>query len=426
MSSIFPQGSANKRKKLISICLISGFTANFLGQGSQLLIGKYETLPINIGFLSFYATCFAINYFGFTLIAGYLMSYGCAIIIIFSSILLGFERHLLIFFIPLIIANYFLIDFKNSKMVLLQLLFPILYMLADKYFDLSIYQISHSPPEVQKYELMISTTLAMGMASIFVYFIIKEAYNSEKSIQDSLITVSEQNDELIKRNDELDRFVYSVSHELRAPIATMRGLHFLINNEENQDEINKYLAMEEKCLFRLDEYIKDILNYYANNRLNLLIEGIDFNKKVTENLEKFEFQIAHQGMEVDTSIQDIKNFYSDSYRLNMIFNNILSNAVKYYDMNKLQKTIAITISGDEKNIEIRIKDNGIGIAKSELPNIFTMFHKSEITSSSSGLGMYIVKESTEKLEGTIKIQSEKREFTELIICIPNLKKYYEK
>ncbi|MFN0048566.1 MAG: sensor histidine kinase [Cytophagales bacterium] len=376
---------------------------------------------MNICFLSFYTLCFVVNYFGYTLLAGYLMSYGCAFIIIFASVAQGFEGNILIFFIPLLIANYFLIDFKDSGLVLLQLLFPLLYLIIDRYFDLSIYQFLKPSPDSRKVELMVTTTLSMALSSVFVFFIIKEAYNNEQSIKKSLSQASEQNIELVKRNDELDRFVYSVSHELRAPIATMRGLTNLINQEKNVDEIRNYLLLQEKCLVRLDQYIKDILGYYANDRLNLLLQEVDFADIVSKNLLKFEFELEKQNIIVTSSINLKSNIYSDKYRLNLIFDNILSNAVKYCDSQKPQKNIKISISNFENFVSIVISDNGIGIDAQELPNIFKMFHKSEITTSSSGLGMYIVKESVEKLEGKLEIKSIKREFTEITVYIPDLK-----
>lgn len=304
------------------------------------------------------------------------------------------------------------------------MLFPFMYILSDNFFDLRVYQISHVSLQAQKFEQIVSTTLSMAMSSIFVYYIIIEAYKSENYIRESLVKVSLQNDELLKRNDEIDRFVYSVSHELRAPVATMRGLQLVIDEEPNIVEIRKYLLMQEKCLLRLDDYIKDVLNYYATNRLSLLIEKIDFSQLLAENLEKFEFLITSHGIVVESNIQLVNIFYSDSYRINMILSNILSNAVKYYDIQKPMKTITILVRGNDTSVVLKIKDNGIGISDAELPSIFTMFHKSEITSASSGLGMYIVKESTEKMEGTVAINSERNRYTEVTVRLPNLKKYH--
>lgn len=151
---------------------------------------------------------------------------------------------------------------------------------------------------------------------------------SEIKIKDRLLI--EQNEELQKLNHALDRFVYSSSHDLRAPIASCLGLIDIARNENNVEVIHKYLDLKEKSLKRLDNFIGDILDYSRNNRLPVKKESINLRELVHEVFENYSYTKQFKDITKEIIIEGDIDFVSDRYRLSVVFNNLLSNAIRYY------------------------------------------------------------------------------------------------
>jgi PAS domain S-box-containing protein len=232
------------------------------------------------------------------------------------------------------------------------------------------------------------------------------------------------NDELTKANSELDRFVYSVSHDLRAPISSLLGLIQLSRMTSSMDEIRQYMSLQEKSIQRLDNFIKDILDYSRNARLEFTPEHISF-KEILENcLEQHNHMENAKRIETQIKIKEKIVFYSDKNRLNIIFNNLLSNAIKYANPRQEKCFINVTVETNEKEALIEIQDNGIGIGKEHINKVFNMFYRANDSLAGSGLGLYIVKETVNKLKGIIKLDSELGQGTKIILNLPN--QYIEK
>ena len=226
--------------------------------------------------------------------------------------------------------------------------------------------------------------------------------------------------ELKKTNAELDRFVYSTSHDLRAPLKSMLGLIGII--KESTDHGNSIqherLEMLNKSVLNLDDFIEDILHYSHNARMEVAKEEITFEEVIQEISGGHMFIDEAKGLKLQIEIhQDIK-FISDKRRINVILNNVISNAIKYRDASKGNPFVYILVHCSKENAIITIEDNGIGIADKEKEKIFEMFYRATALSSGSGLGMYIVKETIEKLGATIHIESELGVGTKITVTIP--------
>jgi signal transduction histidine kinase len=229
-----------------------------------------------------------------------------------------------------------------------------------------------------------------------------------------------ENQELKTANYELDRFVYSTSHDLRAPLNSMLGLIEIAQDDTADELMLEYLKMLKGNAKKLDDFICDILDYSRNSRMKVDNEQINFSEllnDVTQNLKFMgdtsrivDFKIDITG---DTSI------YSDKNRLVTILNNLISNAIRYQNFRIPNPFVNIKI--DSSNIETRIiiQDNGVGIPKEFHPKIFDMFYRVSHESVGSGLGLYIVKEAINKLNGHIEVQSEIGQGTTFSIKIPN-------
>jgi signal transduction histidine kinase len=124
-------------------------------------------------------------------------------------------------------------------------------------------------------------------------------------------------------------------------------------------------------------------------------------------------------VELNTEVTGVA-FFSDPWRLGEIFRNLISNAIKYRKKDFDNPQINIQIHTTEQQCHIRFSDNGIGIAESELDKIFNMFYRASEQSEGSGIGLYIVKNAVEKLNGRISVSSSLGFGTTFEIWLPNL------
>lgn len=228
-----------------------------------------------------------------------------------------------------------------------------------------------------------------------------------------------KNEELLKINQELDRFVYSASHDLRAPLASLLGLINVGRMEKLPTELNRLFDLMEKTLNRMDRFISDIVNYSRNTRLQIETSPVDLRQLINETIEQLDYLDLSVSIRKEIIIESACPFFSDPGRLRIIFNNLLSNAIKYADANKPDPFIKITATINPKTATVIIEDNGEGIPAEAQGKIFQMFYRASVNKSGSGLGLYIVKEVVEKLQGTITMKSVFERGTTFIITLPN-------
>ncbi len=229
-----------------------------------------------------------------------------------------------------------------------------------------------------------------------------------------------QNTELEKVNHELDQFVYSASHNLRAPLLSVKGLLNLIE-EEDMEAFTRARFIEEiyNSINRLDDTIKDIIEYSKNARLELQPAMVDLEQliRTTHGDMKF-YEGTSVSLELDFSVSS--PFYTDERRLKSIVHNIISNSVKYCDNGKNKCWLRVKIGADSTSCTLTFTDNGKGITEENIKRVFDMFYRGTTERSGSGLGLYIVKEMTERIGGTIELQSEPLVGTTISISLPNL------
>ena len=228
-----------------------------------------------------------------------------------------------------------------------------------------------------------------------------------------------QNKQLIQTNEELDRFVYSVSHDLSAPLKSILGLVNVSRMASPNPEIISYLNKIQTSVLKLDGFIKDILDYSRNNRTDIKSEKINLKEICQQIIESIKFHDTYQVTTVDLSDTDDVIIETDRSRLYVVLNNIITNAIKYQRKDPSHHPfVKIHTQISDSVVKIKIVDNGVGIPSNVLPNIFKMFYRGSIDSQGSGLGLYIAKEACEKIGGNIKVESEFGVGTIFEIIIP--------
>ncbi len=243
-----------------------------------------------------------------------------------------------------------------------------------------------------------------------------------KSGEESLMAA---NSELKKSNSELDKFVYSVSHDLRAPLSSMLGIISLIEAENTDENIAGDVQLVKRNIKKLDGFISDILDYSRNARMEIVAHDIDFELAIKDVTGNLKYMASMDGsMKIETNVEKNVPFYSDVTRVNVILNNLVSNAIRYSKPDGGSPLVSINITVNESEAIIIIKDNGIGISHENLDKVFVMFYRISKKSVGSGLGLYIVKETVEKLKGNIYLESELNEGTTFTVKLPNLSKEF--
>ena len=233
--------------------------------------------------------------------------------------------------------------------------------------------------------------------------------------------LQQNNTELIKTNRELDKFVYSVSHDLRAPLSSMLGIVQLTEEDCEDAFIKENLTLVKGSILKLDGFIQDILAYSRNARLDIRKDEIVFKELLTDVTGNLKYMNGKQGhVEVTTIVKQTIPFKSDNSRLSIVLNNLVSNAIRYYNPKEEKPFVNVNVEILEDVAHIKIADNGIGIKKELHSKVFDMFYRVSENSVGSGLGLYIVKETIQKLNGSIEIESEPNRGTTFLITIPNL------
>ncbi len=236
-------------------------------------------------------------------------------------------------------------------------------------------------------------------------------------VSNSLLAV--KNEELQRAYNELDKFSYSVTHDMRGPLLSVLGAIEAAQHMDDITEIRKMLMMMKDSVRNLDDFIQSIHDYYNLNRGELEIKEIDFNELVEEQIKIFNFTYLMSDVTFNTNIIQKETFRGDVLSVKLILNNLLSNAFKYQRKDNKNKTVDLNILVENGFAVIDVIDNGVGIAENYLGDIFNMFFRASTQDVGSGFGLYNVKAAVTKLNGKITVDSEINKGTHFKVLVQN-------
>lgn len=231
--------------------------------------------------------------------------------------------------------------------------------------------------------------------------------------------LSVKNEELRKAYSELDKFAYSVSHDIRGPLVGISGGVDLALQSDNIDEIKEILVLMEKSVAKLDTFILSMHDYYSLERGELKITAIDFDELVKETKAIFDIYAKTANIAFEISVKQNEAFWSDAISISLIINNLLTNAFKYQRKDVENKKVSLTIEVVKGYATIIVSDNGTGIDGKYIDEIFNLFFRASVQESGSGLGLFNVKSSVSKLNGKIEVNSVLHEGTKFTVVIPH-------
>jgi two-component system, sensor histidine kinase and response regulator len=233
------------------------------------------------------------------------------------------------------------------------------------------------------------------------------------------VELKQKNAELEKALTELEKFVYSASHDLRAPITTIKGVLNMARIEKNWAKSEQYLEMIERSADKLNGFVTNIIHYYQNMKNDEILEETTLESLVDEVLERYSHFEQSKKIKYTKQINQSSPFKADIHRLRMVLNNVVSNAIRFRNQNIDNSEVSIEVLANKEKAIIKISDNGIGIEPQLLPTIFEMFTKSDADKAGVGVGLYIAREAVKKLGGNISLISEVGNGTKCIVEVPN-------
>ena len=304
--------------------------------------------------------------------------------ILFLLILFDANKYLTIMVLVLL-SSYFIIDFL------------IFYLKRKKYYDIFLNNLNLLDKKYLILETLEEPSFLDG----------KVLYDSLYMINKSML----ENINIFRREtDDFKEYVEMWIHEIKIPIAGLMLMYHNNkgNNKKMMDQLNS-----------LDNLTDQILYYVRSNyaEKDFLIKEVSLDKIINEVLLKNKDSILENKIDIKVNVNGV-NVLTDSKWLGFILNQIVNNSIKYRDSKK-DSFILFYVENKEKEIVLHIKDNGIGVSKSDLKRVFDKSFTGENgrkTSNSTGFGLYISKKLTTKLGHKITAVSEESKYFEVLIA----------
>ena len=236
----------------------------------------------------------------------------------------------------------------------------------------------------------------------------KELFDLENSKELQAI-VHEKTMSLQKANEELTQFAYRTSHDLKSPLSSAKALAQFICIDIDQGDLLEAKNNANKIsqqMKKLETLVVDILLLSQADFDSSGFMPIDFDDMIVDVKERLSWLRKDNPCTLDINISLTQKVISEKVRFSQVIENLLSNALKYYDESKSSPFVKLDITNSKDSVIINISDNGIGIPQEHQGEVFTMFKRFHPNrSNGSGLGMAIVKKHIDHLNGTISFES---------------------
>jgi len=245
--------------------------------------------------------------------------------------------------------------------------------------------------------------------------LLTEKHTLQAEILDKNADLLETNSELIKHNNELRQFSYTISHNLRGPVASLLGLINLIDEShfnENDREIFSYIR---DASIQLDQIIKD-LNKIIDIRHDIfqIRQKISIEVEIAEIAKVLRRELIAHNVLLRTHIE-CSSIYSIKPMVHSILYNLMSNAIKYRSTER-QPVIDIVAREDDLYYVLEVMDNGLGINLEKYKeNIFKLYKRFHHHTEGKGLGLFLVKLQSEALGGDVELESEINRYAKFIV-----------
>ncbi len=217
-----------------------------------------------------------------------------------------------------------------------------------------------------------------------------------------------KNKELLKINTDLDNFIYTASHDLKAPISNLEGLVTLLKDDlgESTTQHQEILDRVDHSIGRLRKVISDLTEITKVEQDSTVVEEINLPELYEDIAESLGEVMNVSGVTLKAEFDEHKMLKYSRKNLRSVLYNLITNAIKYASPDKKPEVIVKTELVQPHELLLTVSDNGLGIEQSQQPKIFSMFKRMHQHVEGSGVGLYIVKRILENSGDRIEVESE--------------------
>jgi len=240
--------------------------------------------------------------------------------------------------------------------------------------------------------------------------------NLESQLQSKTKDLMDSNTELIKHNTELRQFSYTVSHNLRGPVASIMGLLQIIDPQTLAGENATIIKHSISSVNKLDATIRDLSKIIdIRNDIFRVRQQVSLTAELQNTIRTFEKEIKANNVTLISSFEQAPLIYSVQPMIASILYNLVGNSIKYRSSERALQ-IEITSRQEDHYFTLTVKDNGLGIdTLQHKDNLFMMYKRFHQQTEGKGLGLYLVKLQAEALGGSVEVYSEVNRFTQFTV-----------
>ncbi|WP_028982182.1 sensor histidine kinase [Sporocytophaga myxococcoides] len=225
--------------------------------------------------------------------------------------------------------------------------------------------------------------------------------------------------ELKKKEEDINNFIYKVSHDFKGPLTSLNGVLDIAADELKDSAFIPFLNMIRTCSDKLEALITTLLELSRVQATPIIKEATDLHLLISELKNEIRKQVPVLYDNVQLSVPDtLPNFITDVRVFRIALKHLLLNAFVFQKKTRQQPIVELKISKDISAIEFEVIDNGLGIAENKMERAFEMFYKGSDYSVGTGMGLYLAKVAIQRLSGELILTSKLDEGTRAIIKLP--------
>lgn len=241
----------------------------------------------------------------------------------------------------------------------------------------------------------------------------------ESEVQERTKELFQTNESLIKVNEEMDNFIYKTSHDIRGPLASLKGMCNVAMLDVKDDLALTYLQKLDTSAAKLNAILSRLLIINQINHSLLNPEYIKFDDQIEEVIALEAKKGLPPRLKITYDVEDNLNFRSDREMTRIILENLIDNSIKFYnDSQRMDPFVRVRVFNQGENVVVKVTDNGIGIEENSRSKIFNLFVRASERSDSGGIGLYLTRLATSKLGGTIEFTPTADNTTEFTVTFP--------